>query len=86
MLVVGVIAVPKDLDLKGEHKYTIAGNLKEKGVLGLFQMVDPDFKMSETGFEEIDMKLFPETGEDISDETTGQGLGGIITSHRRWRV
>lgn len=86
MLVVGVIAVPKNLNLKGEHKYTIAGNLKEKGMLGLFQMVDPDFGKSETGFEEIDLKLFPETGEDISNETTGQGLGGIITGHRRWRI
>ena len=86
MLVVGVIAVPQDLNLKGEHKYTIAGNLKEKGMLGLFQLVDPDFGKSETGFEEIDLKLFPETGENISDETIGQGLGGIITSHRRWRI
>jgi len=86
MSIVGVIAVPKNFKLKGEHKYTIAGKKQENGLLGLFQMVDPDFGRMSPEFKEINITLFPETEEDISDETIGQSLGGITTSHRRWRV
>lgn len=89
MMIVGVIAVPKHFKLKGEHKYTIAGKQKEiDRMMGLFQMVDPNFSLGEkpSGFEEINLTLFPETEEDISDETQGQGAAGVITSHRRWRV
>jgi hypothetical protein len=89
MMVIGVIAVPNHLNLKGEHKYTIAGRAEEDGIMGLYKMVDPDFQMPgdiAPGFQKIELKLFPETEEDISDETRGQGLGGIVTSHHRWRV
>ena len=89
MMVVGVIAVPRNFNLKGEHKYTIAGRAAEDGIMGLYKMVDPDFEdptAMAPGFKEIELKLFPETEENISDETIGQGLGGIITSHHRWRV
>lgn len=89
MMIVGVIAVPRHLNLKGEHKYTIAGRAAEDGIMGLYKMIDPAFEDPTAlapGFKEIELKLFLETEEDISDETTGNGLGGIITSHHRWRV
>jgi hypothetical protein len=88
MMVVGVIAVPESLNLKGECKYTIGQRSGSSGggMESLFKMVDPDFKMPEPYFKEIDLKLLPETEEDVSDETIGQGLGGIILSHNRWRV
>jgi hypothetical protein len=48
-------------------------------------MVDPTFS---DPFEsnEITIKLYPETAENISDETIGQSPSGIITTHKRWRV
>ena len=50
-------------------------------------MVDPSFKLEEEPvFKEIDLVLYPESGEDISDETVGNSAGGILTRHRRWRV
>ncbi len=86
MMVVGVIAVPKEMDLKGEHKYTICSVPPSNGVEGLFQMVDPDFKMKTPEFEEIELILFPETGQNLTTETTGMGLGGIVTGHHGWRT
>lgn len=86
MMVVGVVAVPKDFDLKSEHKYTVAGERGSSGgVMGLYRMVDPTFS---DPFEsnEITIKLYPETAENISDETIGQSPSGIITTHNKWRV
>lgn len=82
MMVVGVIAVPKHLNLKGEHKYTIAGNLPQN----LYQLVDPSFgKVTET-LEEIHLTLFPETGENLKEELRGCDANGVIIGHGRWRV
>jgi hypothetical protein len=87
MMVVGVIAVPKEMDLKGEHKYTICSLPPANRIESLFQMVDPDFGMAEVPeFEEIELVLFPETGENLTSETTGLELGGIIIGHHRWRT
>ena len=86
MMVVGVIAVQQELKLKSEHKYTIGSKPQQIGIEKLFQMVDPDFGKISPAFEEISLILFPETEENITNETIGQALGGIITSHRRWRV
>jgi hypothetical protein len=85
MMVVGVIAVPKDLELKGEHKYTIGGSTAPQGIEGLFNLVDPDFKLQKP-FKEVNLTLYPETAEDIHDETIGNSIGGILVSHGRWRV
>lgn len=85
MMVVGIISVPKDFELKGEHKYTVVGQKKPKGLEGLFNLVDPDFKMPKT-FDELNLTIFPETAEDIHDETIGMNVGSILTQHRRWRV
>lgn len=82
MMVIGVIAVPKHLNLKGEHKYTIAGNLPQN----LYQLIDPEFGKVTENLEEIQLTLFPETGEDLTEETKGNCLSGIITAHGRWRV
>lgn len=86
MMLVGVIAVPKGLNLKGECKYTICSKPQASGLEGLFQLVDPDMGALSPEFDEINLVLFPESEEDISDETIGQAAGGILTSHRRWRV
>jgi len=85
MMVVGVIAVPKDLELKGEHKYTIGGSTATQGIEGLFNLVDPDFKLPKP-FKEVNLTLYPETAEDIHDEIIGNSIGGVLISHRRWRV
>lgn len=89
MMVVGVVAVPKDFDLKSEHKYTVAGERGSSvgygGIEGLYKMVDPSFSVSSDS-NEITIKLYPETAENISDETIGQTPSGIITTHKRWRV
>jgi hypothetical protein len=86
MMVVGVIAIPQDMPLKGEHKYTIASFPKKRDIESLYQMVDPSFKFKKEEFEEIEFVLFPETEENLTAETTGQSIGGIITSHHRWRI
>ena len=86
MMVVGVIAVPKELKLKGECKYTICSKPQQSGIEALYQIVDPEFGKASQSFDEINLILFPETEENVADETTGDGIGGIITSHRRWRV
>ena len=87
MMVVGVIAVPKGLKLKGEHKYTLGSKPQASGIEGLNNMIDPGIgDRFSSPFKEINLVLYPETEEDISDETKGDGLGGIITTHNRWRV
>ena len=85
MMVVGVLAVPKNLNLKGEHKYTIASQDLTSNLTSLYRLVDPDFgKMTKT-FDEITLTLLPETGEDMSEEIKGDTLGNIL--HRgMWRV
>lgn len=88
MMVVGVVAVPKDFDLKGEHKYTVSGERGSgTGMMGLFNMVDPTFS-ERTGLSanEITITLYPETAENLADETIGQSPSGIITTHNKWRV
>jgi len=89
MMVVGVIAVPKELELKGEHKYTICSKPKNHGLGGLFALVDPDMANYDRlipEFDEINLVLLPETEEDISDEIRGDTIGGALTGHHRWRV
>lgn len=86
MMIVGVIAVPQDMDLKGEHKYTICSLPPTHGIDSLYKMMDPSFGQASPEFDQIDLVLFPETGENLTSETTGMGLGGIITGHHRWRT
>lgn len=88
MMVIGVVAVPKDFDIKGEHKYTIVGERGEStlGVMGIFNMVDPSFSENFSKPNEITIKLFTETAENLSDETIGDSPSGIITRHNKWRV
>ena len=89
MMVVGVIAVPKDTPLKGECKYTICSKPKRHGIMGLYELIDPDMEKLNRlvpEFEEIEIALLPETEEDISDEIRGDTIGGALTSHHRWRV
>lgn len=86
MMVVGVIAVPKGLKLKGECKYTICSKSQQNDVEGLYQMIDPDFKKISQSSDEIALILFPETEEDVSDKTIGMGLSGILKSIEMWRV
>ena len=84
MMVVGAISVPEHIELKGEHKYTIAGVIPNS-LEGLYQMIDPDFgRMTET-LKEIQFTLFPESGEDFTEHNKGRGLGNLITDPI-WRV
>jgi len=84
MMVVGVIAVPPELNLKGEHKYTIAGT-PSGGIESLYKMMDPGFGKLTENFEEINFTLLPETGEDLTDVIHGAMLGNILLKPI-WRV
>jgi len=85
MMVVGVVAVPKKLNLKGEHKYTIIGNNKPS-IESLFTMIDHSMGDVFPDNKEITITLYKESAENLADETIGQTPSGIITSHNKWRV
>lgn len=64
MMVVGIIAVPNDCIIDGEHQYTVSGK-ERAGVVGL--------------------AVHTRTGTDMTIETCGQSLGGLVT-RPIWRV
>ena len=85
MMVVGIFAVPEGINIKNGHKYTVVSSPPDT-LAGLYQMIDPSFGRISQEFEEVNLKLLPDTAEDIEEETRGQSLGGLVTNHRRWRV
>ena len=85
MMVTGIIAVPENFNLKGECKYTIAGKKNSSGIAGLFQMIDPEFGKASPEFDEINITIFPDTEEDLSDSSLGQTLSGLLLQPI-WRI
>jgi hypothetical protein len=86
MMVVGVVSVPKNFNLKGEHKYTVSGSSGSR-LQNLYSLVDSELEnLLGIQSNEITITLYKESAENLSDETIGQSPSGIITHHNKWRV
>jgi hypothetical protein len=81
-MVVGVLAVPKDLMIQDAHQYTITGSVPTLNQL--HQLVDPEFNDG-TPKDIYNLELHRVTGTDFSEKTRGMGLGHLVTSPM-WRV
>jgi len=71
----GVLGVPESIGLKYEHIYHLTSGQNPMGEL--HALIDPNMGLPKD-IQQLHLHLV--TGQDLTKEMKGQGIGGIITS------
>jgi hypothetical protein len=73
----GVLGIPESVGLKPEHIYHITSGSNPIG--DLYSMIDPDMDIGlPKDIQQLHLHLV--TGQDLTDQMRGQGIGGVLTS------